>query len=368
MEHENMGEGEENFDYQELLKATDNFNPKTMIGKGSHGMVYKGLLPRTVAVAVAVKKPSSLQESLHHHHDDNSNKLQNEIRVLSILRKSPHVLNLLGTCRDSFDNKVMVMELLPNGSLHDWLHGSRRPPPSWTKRVEIAMQISRAVQFLHEGKPMVIHRDIKSTNILFDSEMNAKLGDFGLAVMVGTVIESAASQPAGTIGYIDPSYTSSEKLSTKNDIFSLGVVLLEIMSGRKAIDVSKTPASIVEWAVPLLERNFGVKEICDGRVAVPAYMAGAVGEIVRLAGRCVAEKEEDRPCAREVVMRIMEVAECVSVRVMRFPFWRSVFMRMVGMGFRRNNNKRRKLLMMNDSSNSSSIITFKNVLADVTFT
>ncbi|MED6158398.1 hypothetical protein PIB30_032375 [Stylosanthes scabra] len=369
MEHENMGEGEENFHYQELLKATDNFNPKTMIGKGSHGIVYKGLLPRNNnnnTVAVAVKKPSSLQESSLHRHDDNSNKLQNEIRVLSILRKSPHVLNLLGTSRDSFDNKVMVMELLPNGSLHDWLHGSRRPPPSWTKRVEIAMQISRAVQFLHEGKPTVIHRDIKSTNILFDSEMNAKLGDFGLAVMVGTVIESAVSQPAGTIGYIDPSYTSSAKLSPKNDIFSLGVVLLEIISGRKAIDVSKTPASLVEWAVPLLESKVvGVKEICDGRVALPAFMAGAVGEIVRLAGRCVSEKEEDRPCAREVVMRMEVVGECACARVMRFPFWRSVFMRMVGL--RGNNNKRRKLLM-NNSSKTSSMITFKQVLADVTFT
>ncbi|XLR18028.1 hypothetical protein S83_045940 [Arachis hypogaea] len=350
MEDENMGEGEEKFEYEEVVKATENFNPKRMIGKGSHGIVYKGLLPRTVAV----KKASSL-DSLHH--DDNSNKLQNEIRVLSILRQSPHVLNLLGTSHDSFGNKVMVMELLPNGSLHDWLHGSRKPPPSWTKRVEIAMQIARAVQFLHEGKPMVIHRDIKSTNILFDSHMNAKLADFGLAVMVGSVVESPPSQPAGTIGYIDPSYTSSAKLSPKNDIFSLGVVLLEIISGRKAIDVSKTPASIVEWAVPLIEREV-VEEICDGRVAVPAYMAGGVGEIVRLGGRCVSEKEEDRPCAREVVMRITDVAERV-----RYPFWRSVLMRSIAgmVGFTRN--KRSKLFLNTSSHNTSSVITVKQVLS-----
>ena len=312
------------FDYQELVKATDNFNPTRIIGKGSHGMVYKGLLHKDNKL-VAVKKPSQGLQSLH----DNS-KLENEIRVLSSLRENPHVLKLLGTSHDSLKNKVIVMELLPNGSLHDWLHASKTPP-SWPRRVEIAKQIARSVQFLHEGKPLVIHRDIKSTNILFDSQWNAKLADFGLAV-IGVV--EPLSQPAGTIGYIDPCYTTPSKLSTKNDMFSFGVVLLEIISGRKAIDVCKTPASIVEWAIPLIEQQ-PLEEICDARMVLPAYMAGTIKHFLREAARCVSPSEGDRPSAGEVVMGM---ESCFVGRV-RYPFWTSVLKSVVRL------RKRRKLVV-----------------------
>lgn len=233
----------EEYDYEELVKATENFSPKRLVGKGSHGSVYKGTVKDNKPVAI--KEPTYSSEVVH----DNS-KLDNEIRVLLSLRENPHVINLLGTSHDSANNKnLLVMELMPNGSLHDLLHVCTTPP-TWPKRVEIAIRVARAVQFLHEGKPLVIHRDIKSANILFDSNWNAKLADFGLAVLQS---EDQVSQlPAGTIGYLDPCYTTPSKLSTKNDVFSFGVVLLEIISGRKAIDMCRTPASIVDWAVPLI--------------------------------------------------------------------------------------------------------------------
>ncbi|KAJ1385688.1 Serine-threonine/tyrosine-protein kinase, catalytic domain [Sesbania bispinosa] len=150
------------FDYEEILKATDNFHPTRLTGKGSHGLVYKALLFKD-NLEVAVKKPSQslLQD--------------NEIRVFSSLRSDeiphPHVLQLLGTSSyyygheecDSFKqkHKVIVMELMPNGSIHDWLHTATKTPLTWPKRIEIAMQIARALQFLHERKPLVIHKDIK---------------------------------------------------------------------------------------------------------------------------------------------------------------------------------------------------------------
>ncbi|XP_047150348.1 serine/threonine-protein kinase-like protein At5g23170 [Vigna umbellata] len=303
----------EEFEYEEVVKATENFNPRRVVGKGSHGMVYKGFVrfkENNSFRLVAVKKPSQGLQSLH----DNS-KLENEIRVLSSLPENPHVVNLLGTTSgDDHGHKLIVMDFMPNASLHDLLHANENPP-TWPKRVQIAMQIARAVQFLHQGKPVVIHRDIKPSNILFDSRWNAKLADFGLAVR-GV---DPMSRPAGTMGYLDPCYTTPDKLSTKNDIFSFGVVLMEIISGRKAIDACKTPASVVEWAVQLMDEQV-FKEICDARVALPGYMVETITRLLRYASRCVSENEDERPSAGEIVMGM----ESWLAKRVRFPVWRRV--------------------------------------------
>nr|XP_008368202.3 serine/threonine-protein kinase-like protein At5g23170 [Malus domestica] len=278
-----------NFDYDELVNTTGSFSPTRMVGKGSHGMVYKAML---LNKTVALKKP--LQ------HRDNYSKLENEICVLSSLPENRHVISLLGTSQDhsNGNNKLIVMEFMPNGSLHDLLHVAATPP-SWPKRVEIAIQVARAVQFLHEGKPTVIHRDIKSENILFDSDWNAKLADFGLAVLFDS--PSQVSQPAaGTIGYLDPCYTTPSKLSTKSDMFSFGVVLLEIISCRKVIDVSKSPASIVDWAVALIEEE-RIDEICDARIGFPVYMSSTIRHILYVAASCVSSNVENRLTIGEIV-------------------------------------------------------------------
>ncbi|TXG53785.1 hypothetical protein EZV62_019041 [Acer yangbiense] len=309
----------EEFDYEQLVKATQSFSESRLVGKGSHGSVYKGIFPQQNddLLLLAVKRAS--------FNVDNINKLQNEIRVLSSLRnhhhdhQNPHVVNFLGTSHDSGfkENKLLVMEFMPNGSLHDLLHvSSAAPPPPWKKRVEIAVQISRAVKFIHESNPSVIHRDIKSTNILFDSDWNPRLADFGLAVSQPDSLSQI--QPAGTIGYLDPSYTSPAKLSTKNDVFSFGVVLLEIISCRKAIDVSRAPSSIVDWAMPLIKED-RIVELCDERVALPPHMEVAVGHILRVAARCVSEEEENRPEMAEIVLMIDKY--CNFMERVRFPIW-----------------------------------------------
>ncbi|EXB29022.1 Serine/threonine-protein kinase-like protein [Morus notabilis] len=195
------------FDYDELVKATESFSPSTLIGKGSHGSVYKAkLTTNDNNKLVAVKKPFL---HAHEEEDHDRSKLQNEIRVLSFLRQNRHVIDFLGTSRGNGNNRqqqqqVLVMEYMPNGSLHDLLHVSETPP-SWPKRLEIAVQVARAVRFLHdESQPSVVHRDIKSANVLFDCDFVAKLADFGLAVLVHV---DNPGQPAGTIGYLDPWYT-----------------------------------------------------------------------------------------------------------------------------------------------------------------
>ena len=349
----------EEYDYEELVTATESFSQKRLIGKGSHGLVYKGVLKDKKLVAI--KKPITNTSEVVH---DNS-KLDNEIRVLLSLRENPHVINLLGTSQDSSNNKLLVMELMPQGSLHDLLHGCTTPP-TWPKRVEIAIQVAKAVQFLHEGKPLVIHRDIKSANILFDSNWNTKLADFGLAVLK---VDSQVSQPAGTIGYLDPCYITPGKLSTKNDVFSFGVVLLEIISGRKAIDICRNPASIVDWAIPLIGEQ-RIVEICDTRIALPTYyMEATISHMLCIAARCVSSNEDVRPSIGEII-RVIEIR---VVQRIRFPIWMS-FLRSVILLRRRQKLARRWQARcathqqgdVHAHISSSGKLLLKEVLADIT--
>lgn len=324
------------FEYDELAEATESFSSSRLIGKGSHGSVFKGRLKKYNNKLVAVKKPLHG----HDHHDpeavSDKSKLDNEIRVLSSLRENPFVISLVGTCRDPNNNdkdhhKLLVMEIMPNGSLHDLLHAhhaAEYSPPSWPKRVETAIQIARAVHFLHQHRPLVIHRDIKSTNVLFDSNWDAKLADFGLAVSMPSSSQSQsqqAGQPAGTIGYMDPCYTTPGKLSTKNDVFSFGVVLLEIVSGRKAMDVTRTPTCISEWAVGLIKQG-RMEDVLDPRVnPVPAYMARTVRHMVLVALRCVSMNEACRPSMGEIV----EGLESCFLERVRIPIWTSLLQRIM---------------------------------------
>lgn len=302
----------EEFDYQELEAATENFSSTRIIGKGSHGCIYKGVLLLKDGKVVAIKKQSLGLQKL----GDNS-KLDNEIRILLSLPQNPYLISLLGTSHDCANNKVLVMEHMPNGTLHDLLHVAPTPPP-WPKRIQMAIQVAKAVQFIHETDPLVIHRDIKSANILFDSNWNARLADFGLAIRLqGQQVDSdSLSPPAGTIGYLDPCYTTPCRLSTKNDVFSFGVVLLEIISSTKAIDVSRTPSSIVEWALQLIEEDMMI-EICDERIILPAYLESRIRHMLHIAARCVSSEEDHRPSMGEIVKEM----EIFFVERVRFPIW-----------------------------------------------
>ena len=153
-----------------------------------------------------------------------------------------------------------------------------RRPPGWPRRVRLALQTARALRALHDAEPAVIHRDVKAANVLLDANLDAHLGDFGLALRVpkagGGTSNAASPAPAGTLGYLDPAYVTPDSLSTKTDVFSFGILLLEIISGRKAIDVQYSPPSVVEWAVPLLRKG-KVVALFDPRVAPPREIGRA---------------------------------------------------------------------------------------------
>ncbi|XP_078151904.1 serine/threonine-protein kinase-like protein At5g23170 [Carex rostrata] len=291
------------YGYREIEVATDEFALERLIGKGSHGSVYKGMLRG--GKVVAVKKPSIEGES----------KLENEINILDSITNSS-VVNLLGFCHTPNKTKLLIMEFMPNGSLHDLIHMSPTPP-SWARRVLLSLQIAHAILSLHEGSPCsVIHRDIKSTNILLDSKRKARVSDFGLAISNDGRQIHQSVMPAGTIGYIDPCYTDSGKLGPENDVYSFGILLLEIMSSRKVFDFDSEPSSIVSWAIPLI-KALQCEEVCDKRL--PLYSNAektAVAQILNIAARCLSENVKRRPLMREVVKELQKVVECI-----RWPAW-----------------------------------------------
>ncbi|KAM0838076.1 hypothetical protein ACQ4PT_061214 [Festuca glaucescens] len=301
----------ERFSYDDLEAATSHFADAALLGRGSHGAVYKAVLPS--GRAVAVKRPSPRRAEV-----------DNEIRILSSLR-GPRLVNLLGYSDPGPDDprarpRLLVVEYMPNGTLYDLLHpssaaASARRPPSWPRRLRLALQTARALRALHDADPAVIHRDVKSANVLLDANLDAHLGDFGLALRVpkAGIGNAATPAPAGTLGYLDPAYVTPDSLSTKTDVFSFGILLLEIMSGRKAIDVQYSPPSVVEWAVPLLRKG-KVVSLFDPRVAPPRDPVTR-RDLAVLAASCVRSNRERRPSMSDIVDRLSVLSKAVSAKV-----------------------------------------------------
>jgi serine/threonine protein kinase len=295
----------ERFAYAELEAATSRFADAALLGRGNHGAVYKAVLPS--GRAVAVKRPSPRRPEV-----------DNEIRILSSVR-GPRLVNLLGFSDPgpaSSAARLLVVEYMPNGTLYDLLHSSPRPP-GWPRRIRLALQTARALRALHDADPPVIHRDVKSANVLLDANLDARLGDFGLALRVPVRLPgdaaAATPAPAGTLGYLDPAYVTPESLSTKTDVFSFGILLLEIMSGRKAIDVQHSPPSVVEWAVPLLRKG-KVATLFDPRVPPPRDPATRK-DLAALAASCVRSCMVRRPSMADIVERLRLLSKAVSAKV-----------------------------------------------------
>ncbi|KAM5575481.1 serine/threonine-protein kinase-like protein [Rosa sericea] len=302
------------FPYDDLVAATNGFSADSFLGKGSHGSVYKATLDdgKLVAAVKRMKYPKQTT-SLGRRSCTTCVAAENEIEILSRVRH-PRLVNLIGFCPDSNDGKLIVVEYMPHGTLHDLLH-SRPGPPGWTRRVRLSLHVAKAVQALHSSNPPVIHRDIKSSNVLIDGDWNARLGDLGLALR-GHVedVRVKCTPPAGTLGYLDPGYLAPGDLSAKSDVFSFGILLLEIVSGRNAIDVNYSPPSVIDWALPIIKHS-EYATICDRRIGPPADPA-VIRQLAVLAARCVRSTAEKRPSMAEVV----ECLKIVNKRV-HAPIW-----------------------------------------------
>ncbi|XP_052207176.1 serine/threonine-protein kinase-like protein ACR4 [Diospyros lotus] len=282
------------FTYEELERATGGFKEESQVGKGSFSCVFKGVLKDGTVVAVkrAIVSPDMKKSS---------KEFRTELDLLSRLNHA-HLLNLLGYCEEGGE-RLLVYEFMANGSLHQYLHGNNKALKEqldWVRRVTIAVQAARGIEYLHGyACPPVIHRDIKSSNILIDEEHNARVADFGLSLL-GPANSSSplAELPAGTLGYLDPEYYRLHYLTTKSDVYSFGVLLLEILSGRKAIDMQFEEGNIVEWAVPLIKSG-GTQSILDPALKPPPDLE-ALRRIANVACKCVRMRGKDRPSMDKV--------------------------------------------------------------------
>ncbi|KAL3622565.1 hypothetical protein CASFOL_033976 [Castilleja foliolosa] len=292
----------EEFKYKDLELATSNFSAAKLLGRGSHGLVYKGVLRN--GRLVAVKKPSQKTPI-----SVNPNEFENEIDILSKLQ-SPKIVNLVGFTKNEFRDRLLVVEFMSKGTLYDLLHSSPRPL-SWGRRVKLAFQTAKAIETLHSSNPPVIHRDIKSANVLIDRNSNARLGDFGLALRCVDDYKLRSTPPAGTMGYLDPCYVTPDNVSTKTDVFSFGILLLEILSGRKAIDMGNSPPAVVDWAVPLIKKG-KLLSVYDPRV-LPPKDPTVRKMLAVLAAKCVRTCRERRPSMNEVAGCLSEVSRLISL-------------------------------------------------------
>ncbi|KAL6504179.1 putative serine/threonine-protein kinase pbl21 [Orobanche gracilis] len=230
------------FTFNELATATKNFREANLIGEGGFGSVYKGCLESGVIVAIKQLNLDGLQ---------GNQEFIVEVLMLSSLHH-PNLVNLIGYCTDG-DQRLLVYEFMPMGSLENHLFDLEpgQKPLSWSTRLKIAVGAARGLEYLHcNASPPVIYRDLKSSNILLDNDYNVKLSDFGLAKL-GPVGDNThvSTRVMGTYGYCAPEYAMSGKLTLKSDIYSFGVVLLELITGRKAIDFNRKPGeqNLVVW-------------------------------------------------------------------------------------------------------------------------
>jgi serine/threonine protein kinase len=234
------GIGPRRFTYEELDFATHNFSSDRKLGQGGFGAVYKGYF-FDLDLQVAVKKISRGSRQ-------GKKEYVTEVKVISQLRHR-NLVKLLGWCHEKGDF-LLVYEFMPNGSLDSHLFGIRAPLP-WSVRHKIAIGLASSVLNLHEEwERCVVHRDIKSSNVMLDSSFNVKLGDFGLAKLMDHEIGPQTTVVAGTLGYFAPEYISTGKASKESDVYSFGVVALEISTARKAVEVMSDQdgeKGLIEW-------------------------------------------------------------------------------------------------------------------------
>lgn len=234
------GTGPKRFSYKELVKATNNFSEEGKLGQGGFGGVYKGFVTE-LNMEIAAKKISSNSKQ-------GKKEYISEVNIISRLRHR-NLVQLVGYSHER-GHFLLVYEYMPNGSLDSHLFG-KKPRLSWPVRYKIAHGIASALLYLHEEwEQCVVHRDIKSSNVMLDSNFNAKVGDFGLARLVDHGLRSPTTVVAGTMGYLAPESLLTSKASKESDLFSFGVVALEIACGRKAVEhheEEEEKISLVSW-------------------------------------------------------------------------------------------------------------------------
>ncbi|KAI3423475.1 uncharacterized protein J3R85_010971 [Psidium guajava] len=299
------------FTYEELVKATNGFSSQNLLGEGGFGAVYKGFLPDGREIAVKQLKVGSGQ---------GDREFKAEVEIISRIHHR-HLVSLVGYCIAD-TRRLLVYEYVPNNTLYFHLHGEDRPVLDWATRVKIAAGAARGLAYLHEDcHPRVFHRDIKSPNILLDNNFDARVSDFGLAKLALDADTHITTRVMGTFGYMAPEYASSGKLTEKSDVFSFGVVLLELITGRKPVDASQPlgDESLVEWARPLLSHALDNEEfegLADPKLE-RNYIEAEMFRMMEAAAACVRHSAAKRPRMGQIVRAFDSLAAADLTNGMR---------------------------------------------------
>ncbi|XP_021763499.1 proline-rich receptor-like protein kinase PERK8 [Chenopodium quinoa] len=297
------------FSYEELHAASNGFAAQNILGAGGFGCVYRGCLQDGTEVAIKKLKDNSGQ---------GDREFKAEVEIISRVHHR-YLVSLVGYCITDFQ-RLLVYEFVANGTLHYHLHNSNKPFMPWSLRVRVACGSAKGIAYLHEDcHPRIIHRDIKTANILIDNNFDAKVADFGLA-KIAQELECnthVSTRVMGTFGYMAPEYASSGKLTEKSDVFSFGVVLLEIITGRKPVDETRPlgDESLVEWARPLMTEaldNQNFDELADPRLQ-GNYDRGEMFRMIEAAAACVRHSAVKRPKMSQVVRALDTMNELSDI-------------------------------------------------------
>ncbi|XP_047337533.1 probable LRR receptor-like serine/threonine-protein kinase At1g06840 [Impatiens glandulifera] len=287
-------DGVKDFTFRELELATNNFDNSSQVGQGGYGKVYRGNLSDGTVVAIKRAQEGSLQ---------GQKEFFTEIELLSRLHHR-NLVSLLGYC-DEEGEQMLVYEFMPNGTLRDHLSGKSKAPLGFAMRLRLALNSAKGILYLHtEANPPIFHRDIKSSNILLDSRFTAKVADFGLSRLApvpdveGFLPEHVSTVVKGTPGYLDPEYFLTHKLTDKSDVYSLGVVFLELLTGMHPISHGKN----IVREVNLAHRSGMIFSIIDDKMG--SYPSECVEKFVNLALKCCQEETDLRPSMADVVREL----------------------------------------------------------------
>ncbi|AQK55476.1 protein kinase superfamily protein isoform X1 [Zea mays] len=285
------------FSLGQLQKATDGFDSRRVLGQGGFGCVYHGTIEDGNEIAVKL---------LTREDRSGDREFIAEVEMLSRLHHR-NLVKLIGICVDR-SKRCLVYELIRNGSVESHLHGADKAKGklNWDVRMKIALGAARGLAYLHEdSNPHVIHRDFKASNILLEEDFTPKVTDFGLAREASNATQPISTRVMGTFGYVAPEYAMTGHLLVKSDVYSYGVVLLELLSGRKPVSISesKDPENLVTWARPLLSHKEGLEKLIDPSLE-GNFNFDNVAKVASIASMCVHADPSQRPFMGEAVQAL----------------------------------------------------------------
>ncbi|XP_040868264.1 probable serine/threonine-protein kinase PBL28 isoform X1 [Glycine max] len=319
------------FTLREMEQATFSFSDDNLLGKGGFGRVYRGTLKSGEVVAIKKMELPAIKAA------EGEREFRVEVDLLSRL-DHPNLVSLIGYCADG-KNRFLVYEYMHNGNLQDHLNGkscTQNPhyvkiflhPSSinqcvilgigerkmdWPLRLKVALGAAKGLAYLHSSSCLgipIVHRDFKSTNVLLDAKFEAKISDFGLAKLMPEGQEThVTARVLGTFGYFDPEYTSTGKLTLQSDVYAFGVVLLELLTGRRAVDLNQCPndQNLVLQVRHLLNDQKKLRKVIDPEMTRNSYTMESIFMFVNLASRCVRSESNERPSMVDCVKEIQTI-------------------------------------------------------------